>query len=288
MNTLLLRLCLGDRFDPRLPSNSYKLDLSKKSDRLLAARLTAISNQESADRATLVDTSQRGNRTNFRNTTLDGTPFNPPTIGTKPNLNPKASKKGKSGSSALSRWPSSGIMHTDFISLTTPPNDATPLDDTSFDGLCASLRLETKEDEGALISHFVNIFSDDKAPSRDVVIRARSRNESLSGDGHIYRHRLKHSEDLWVSKRSRILKSIGKLGRNIEMTMTNLRRTISGQYVSAQQAVTLMMSFPSCLSARVNCAVALFCCIVDRGNIHLLFESACFYGRGDLLCANFM
>ena len=285
MHLLLLRVCHGDRFDPRLPSNSYKLDLSRKYDRLVATRLAAISNEERANRATLVDTSQRGNRSNFRNTTLNGVAFTPPTKDAKPTPNPKARQvsKGASGSSAVKRWPDTGIMKTDFISLTTPPADAIPLNGTGFEGLCASLHLEPNEDEGILINRFVHILPD--KPSSGTV-KKKQRRPSLFGE-----KKARRREDLWVSKSSRILKSIRRLGRNIETTLTNLRRAISGQYISAMQARELMMSFPSCLSARVNCAVALFCCIVDTGNFHLLFNSTSLCsararGGGDPSCVH--
>ena len=146
------------RFDALLPSNKYRLDLSNKSDRMVATRLTAINNNQRADRSGLVDTSQHGDRNNFRNTTLNGKSFTPPIGDKSPTITQtKSSSKGSSSSSAGRLWPEEGILETDFISLTTPPADAPVLNDTEFSGMCVSLNLESKKDDGKLIEHFVNI-----------------------------------------------------------------------------------------------------------------------------------
>ena len=142
------------RFDTRLPTNKYKLDLSTKAGRLVAARLTAINNLERAERSALVDTSQHGNRDNFRNTTLDGETFHPPTGGDlqpkiqsklhsklqsktshkitggggklQSKISRKISAKGSSSSSSASgRWPDKGILKTDFVSVIAPPPTTT-------------------------------------------------------------------------------------------------------------------------------------------------------------------
>lgn len=261
-------------FDALLPSNKYRLDLSNKSDRMVATRLTAINKNQLADRSGLVDTSQHGDRNNFRNTTLNGKSFSPPIEDKSPTITQtKSSSKGSSSSSAGQLWPAEGILETDFISLTTPPADAPVLNDTEFAGMCVSLNLAhgiCKDDEGALIEHFVNIV-----PATASATKAAAEAKKYGEPARSTRNKNKRREELWQSRRARILKSIGRLNRNVELTLTNLRRAMSGTHINTKQALELVMLFPSSMSARVNCAVALFSTIVDRENFHVIFNSEC-------------
>ena len=260
-------LCVS--FDALLPSNKYRLDLSNKSDRMVATRLTAINKNQLADRSGLVDTSQHGDRNNFRNTTLNGKSFSPPIEDKSPTITQtKSSSKGSSSSSAGQLWPAEGILETDFISLTTPPADAPVLNGTEFAGMCVSLNLESQNDEGALIEHFVNIVPA-TASATKAAAAAKKYGELPK------RKKSNRREELWQSRRARILKSVSRLNRNVELTLTNLRRAMSGTHINTKQALELVMLFPSCMSARVNCAVALFSTIVDRENFYLIFNSEC-------------
>lgn len=264
-----LRSRLGQWFPVLLGSltNAYKFNLEDDIDRAALKRLAQLAQGEklfSKNRSGRSDTSQHGDWENFRNALVNGKPV----LLTSTFILNSLLGPSTLGSIGEATSHSKTIVSFNYVSTQRPPRGTQPLSRRRFDQLQRVLQHQLPP-AGDLRSFINKVWADNVGQDRTVEEEEAKQRARMHWD-ILRRSVLKQSEGPTAAdamNRQQVM--MEQLRGSLEMVQNRLallEMLVVDRWVSCEQAVEVIATFPNALHARAKAACALFSRVIDLHN----------------------
>jgi Ca2+-binding EF-hand superfamily protein/Ran GTPase-activating protein (RanGAP) involved in mRNA processing and transport len=269
-----LRSRLGQWFPVLLGSltNAYTFNLGNDIDRAALKRLAQLSQGEklfSKNRSGRSDTSQHGDWENFRNALVNGKPvLLTSTFILNSLLGPSSPLPSSLGPIGAATSHNKTIVSFHYVSTQRPPRGTQPLSRRRFDQLQRVLQFQLPPTDDVR-SFIGKVWADNV--ERDLTIEEEEAKQRARMHWDILRRSvLKRCENFTaadaMSNQQVMVEQLRGSLEQVQNRLALLEMLVADRWVSCEQALEVIATFPNALHARAKAACVLFSRVIDLHN----------------------